>query len=351
MTRTMTPNSTTPSFNWALVGPGRIAHRFAEAVTGIPGARLRAVVGRDAARAAEFAARWAAPQSGTELAAVLDDPAVDAVYIATPHAQHGEPIRACLQAGKPVLCEKPLVPHGALGRELVALARARGVFLMEAVWTRFLPAYALAGGWLREGRIGALRAIQSSFCFPAPFDPRSRLFDPALAGGALLDIGIYNLTATRWALQTQQPPGGTCSEPLQLHLHGELAPSGVDRRVTGTYLFPGGISSQFVCGLDGWADNSLRLYGELGTITLPSPFWGAAEAWLQLGRPGVEAHPPERAAAPHRINGFEYEIEEAMRCIRAGLVESPLLPHDETLAVLAWMDEIRARLGVRYPFE
>jgi predicted dehydrogenase len=335
------------SFNWALVGPGRIAHRFAEAVAGIPGARLQAVVGRDAARAAAFAARWSVPASGSELAAVLDDPALDAVYIATPHAQHGEAIRACLLAGKPVLSEKPLVPHGALGRELVALARARGVFLMEAVWTRFLPAYAQAGAWLRDHeRFGRLQSIQSSFCFPAPYEADSRLYDPALAGGALLDIGIYNLSATRWALQQAL---GHCPEPQALQLHGRLAPSGVDQRIAATQIFPGDISAQFVCGFDGCADNGLRLHGERGTITLPEPFWGATEAWLASGR--GEGARTERITAPYRINGFEYEIEEAMRCIRAGLIESPQLPHEETLAVLAWMDEIRARLGVRYPFE
>ncbi|QPF72212.1 Gfo/Idh/MocA family oxidoreductase [Roseateles sp. DAIF2] len=340
------------SFAWALVGPGRIAGRFAEAVTQLPGMHLAAVVGRDAARAAAFAARWpqgeegALPRAGDDLAALLTDPAIDGVYVATPHAQHGAVVRACLQAGKAVLCEKSLVPTRAEAEPLAALARERRVFLMEALWTRFLPVYQRVGAWLREGRIGELRAIQSSFCFPAPYDPASRLFDPALAGGALLDVGVYSLSVTRWALQ-QQTPGGRCPEFEQLQVRGALAPTGVDLRFHATLDFPGGIVAQHYCALDASGDNALRLIGSRGHIVLPQRFWQATEARLQLhGEPEAEV-----ASLPFAINGFEGEIEEAVRCVRAGLIESPHMPLDESLATLGWMDEIRRRLGVRYPFE
>lgn len=338
-------------FAWAIVGPGRIAHRFAEAVHRLPGTRLHSVLGRDAARLADFVGRWtradthgAPPRACASLAELLADPAVDGVYIATPHAQHGELVRQCLLAGKPVLCEKPLVPGLAQGVPLVALARQRHVFLMEAVWTRFLPAYAqLLQGWLRSQAIGPLRAIQSSFCFPSVYDPASRLYDPALAGGALLDLGVYNLSVTRWILQQAL---GSCPEPLSLRADGVLAPSGVDQRLAATLVFPGGLTSQFVCALDCRADNALRIFGERGVITLPRDFWQATEAQLQIHGEAVQTE-----AAPLRINGFEGEIEEAMRCIRAGLIESPVMPHGETLATLGWMDQLRAQVGVRYPFE
>ena len=336
-------------FAWGLIGPGRIARRFASAVAGMGGSALRAVHGRDPARAADFA-RACAESSGLPPPRVdasaddlLNDPGIDAVYVATPHAHHGAWVRRCLEAGKPVLCEKPLVPNEPQGQALVGLARARHVFLMEAVWTRFLPAYAVAAEWLRTGAIGPLRAIQSSFCFPAPFDPGSRLFDPALAGGALLDVGIYNLTVTRWVLQAM---GGTCPEPRSIHATGVLAPTGVDQRVAATVSFADGLVSQFVCGLDGCATNSLVIHGERGVIEFPARFWEATEARLQ--RTG---EPEQRVQAPFQVNGFEYEIAEAQRCIRAGLVESAAMPHAETLATLRWMDEIRHQIGVRYPFE
>ena len=337
----------TTSFAWAIVGPGAIAHRFAEAVHGLPNTHVHAVVGRDAQRAQAFAARWSdngnAPQVLTDLGLLLSDPNVDGVYVATPHAQHGDIVRACLLAGKAVLCEKPLVPHLAAGQQLVELAQQRSVFLMEALWTRFLPIYDLVGGWLQQQAIGPVRALQSSFCFNAPYDPHSRMFDPALAGGALLDVGIYNLAVTRWVLEmalSQCPPADS------LHAHGVLAPTGVDQRVHATLVFPGTVASQFVCGFDTSSDNALRILGERGCITLPRDFWQAEYAVLE-----VAGQPAQTVQAPFRINGFEGEIEEAMRCARAGLVQSPRMPHAETLALLGWMDELRRQMGVRYPFE
>lgn len=340
-----------PPFHWALIGPGNIARRFAEATQRLPGSRLQAVWGRDADRTREFARRWSRPegpptQACTDLAALLVDPQVHGVYIATPHARHLEFALAALQAGKPVLCEKPLVPTLAQGRRLVAAAREHGVFLMEALWTRFLPLYQDLAPWLHEQRIGPLRAIQSSFCFPAPYDAGSRLFNPTLAGGALLDVGIYNLTATRWALQ--QALGEV--PPLRgLQVQARLAPTGVDQRLAATLDFGDGRVSQFVCGFDGYAPNRLDLLGESGVISVPEPFWGATQA--ELRRRHQTPDQVERLECPHPVNGFEGQIEEAQRCIRAGLVESPRLPHAETLAVLDWMDRIRAEAGVRFPFE
>jgi len=340
-------SASTP-FGWAIIGPGRIAHRFAEAVHGLPGMRLAVVQGRELERARAFAAAWTrdgeSPVDATiDLHEALARPDVQGVYIATPHAFHGSAVRAALEAGKAVLCEKPLVASQAEARPLIALARSRGVFLMEAMWSRFLPIYATVRRWLADGEIGALRGLQSSFCFDVPYEPVGRAYDPALAGGALLDVGVYNLAMTRWALQAAL---GDCPEPRSLQARGHLAPSGVDQRVWATLEFEGGIVSQFTCGFDGSADNALRIFGERGHIIVPHDFWQATEA--RLLRDGC---PPEVVHAPFAINGFEGEVAEAVRCARAGLVESPAMGHADTLAVLGWMDAIRAQLGVRYPFE
>ena len=343
-----TAKKMTNDFSWALIGPGRIAHRFAEAVEGLPNTRLICVLGRDAERTQAFATCWSSLANGTVRATanwddVLDDPSVDGVYIATPHAMHQAAVQRCLAAGKPVLCEKPLVPNMAQAQKLVALAQSQNVFLMEALWTRFLPAYAQMAEWLRSGVIGRVRAIQSSFCFAAVDDMSSRLYAPELAGGALLDIGIYNLSVTRWVLQTAL---GTCPELQNLQVHGVLAPTGVDRRLATTLAFEGDVVSQFVCGFDGQSDNALHIVGEHGWISAPHDFWQATDVVLQS-----RSEPPLRVQTPFAINGFEGEIVEAMCCIRAGLVESPQMPHAETLATLGWMDTMRARMGVRYPFE
>lgn len=335
-------------FAWAVVGPGRIAHKFAEVVQQRPGMHLAAVCGREAGRAAAFAAHWARPgrpeaRAVTDLAAVLADPAIDAVYIATPHAQHAEPLMAALQAGKPVLCEKPLVATRAQAEQAVALARARRVFLMEALWTRLLPLYDAVAGVLQRGGIGAVQLVQSSFCFPAPVDPASRLHDPALAGGATLDLGVYNLALSRWALAQAS---GACPPLAELRVDGLRTATGVDQRVAGTLVFEGGAVAQFACAIDGLGDNALSIQGEHGRIRIPEPFWGATEAVVE--RVG---QPPQRLVCPHEVNGFEYQVDEVVRCVRAGLAESPRMPLAESLVLAEWMQAIRDRLGVRYPFE
>ncbi|TAG80092.1 MAG: gfo/Idh/MocA family oxidoreductase [Betaproteobacteria bacterium] len=337
-----------PSFGWAVIGPGRIANRFAEAVCALPGMHLQHVQGRDRDRADAFARRWTRTSDApiattTELAEVLANDAVHGVYIATPHAFHCDAIRAAILARKPVVCEKPMVTDARAAAELFALSGSQRTFLMEAVWTRFLPLHHAVAEWLRAGLIGEVRSLQSSFCFNAPFDPKSRLFDPAQAGGALLDIGIYNLTVTRMVLAAAL---GRCPTALRIDASALLAPTGVDQRLHATLYFPGGIASQFVCAIDSAADNSFHIFGEHGTITIHNGFWQATRATLK--RTGQA---PLEIKHPFRTNGFEYQIEAAVAAIRDGRIECDRIPHAETLETLRWMDQIRSLIGVRYPFD
>jgi predicted dehydrogenase len=339
---------TTNSFSWAVIGPGAIAHRFAEAVHRSDGMHLELVQGRGLARASEFARKWTLDGAATiratdSLDEVLADDRVDGVYIATPHAFHADAVRAALFAKKPVLCEKPMVTDARAAEALVVLARGQNTFLMEAVWTRFLPLYEIVAGWLRAGEIGAIRSMQSSFCFNARFDPTSRLFDPAQAGGALLDIGIYNLTVTRIAMQAAF---GACPEVEHIDARATLAPTGVDQRLHTTLHFANGVASQFVCAIDSEADNRFRIFGERGVIETEWGFWQATRATLTRTREApIEIH------RPFRVNGFEYEIEAAVRAIREGRIECDRVPHSETIAVLRWMDQVREKVGLRYPFD
>jgi predicted dehydrogenase len=195
--------------------------------------------------------------------------------------------------------------------------------------------------WLREGLIGRVRAMQSSFCYHSPFDASHRNYDPAQAGGSLLDLGVYNLTMTRWVLEAAL---GECPPLKSLQASGVVGASGVDHRVSATLEFPDGIVSQLTCGFEMSSDRGLRIGGEHGHIVIPS-FWQATEAELHVAGKDVVVH------RPFRINGFEGEIEEAMGAIRRGDIESPRISHEETLATLAWMDRIREIVGVRYPFE
>ena len=336
----MSPHDTLPPLRWAVVGPGAIAHRFAQALGGVAGQRLAAVVGRDATRAGAFAARWSAPGAPAQVHASLATLAageVDAVYVATPHPAHAAAVRAALDAGWHVLCEKPLVIDPDEATELCALARRRGRLLMEAFWSRLLPVMPVVRGWIAEGRIGRVQGLQASFCFALPFDPAARHFNSALGGGVLLDIGVYPLGLARDLLAVQ----GERGEPT-LQVSGRIGASGVEERVAMALDWPGGAAGQFVCAFDGRAPNDLVVMGEAGFITLHGPFWECTRA--SLARPG---EPVETVERPFRINGFEYEIEEAIRCIALALVESPAVPHADTVAVLRQVDAMRRTLGVR----
>jgi predicted dehydrogenase len=325
---------------WGLIGPGRIAHRFAQALQRRGGV-LQAVVGRNPERAQAFAARWGA-QVRPSVDALLADDSIEAIYIATPHSDHAGSAAAALRAGKPVLCEKPLAATAAQAESLVALARRHKVFLMEALWTRYLPALRQAERWLQDGRIGRVSNVQSSFGFHLPFDAAHRCFNAALAGGALLDIGIYNLSLSQWALALQ----GVHAAPT-MQATGHLAPSGVELRCAVQMRYADGTLSQFTCGFDAHDRNTLCLHGERGVIELGPNFWQATQAQLRLH--GAE---PDTVPAPFEVNGFEYQIDAATAAIRAGLIEEPRMLHAQTLAVLQQIDALRQALGaVKFPFE
>lgn len=219
------------------------------------------------------------PTVHAEVQALLADPSVQAVYSATPHDSHARPASACLRGGKPVLCEKPLTPTLVQTHALIELSATHRVFLMEALWSRFLPVYDQVAHWLRSGTIGAVRTVQSSFCFNRPFDAQHRVFNPQLAGGAMLDNGIYNLALTRCVLESSL---GACPEPERIVASGTLAPTGADHRLGGTLVYPGGVIAQWVCGFDATSDNGLVVNGEHGSIRLPMRFWEGTRAVLAL---------------------------------------------------------------------
>lgn len=320
---------------WGLIAPGRIARRFADAFAVLPGQCLHRVAGRDFAKAQAFAAEWGGVALPS-IAQLCADPEVDIVYIASPHSHHAEQAAMALRAGKPVLCEKSLTPDLASAQALVALARERNLFLMEAVWSRFLPAWARVQQLLEQGAIGRVQRMQSSFCFAPDYDPASRLFSPQLAGGALLDIGVYNLNLTAWLMRLVGQ-GALVDWDVQ----GELAPTGVEQMVDGRLRFAGGARAGFVCRLDGLSDNGLRIEGSEGWIEVADGFWHAQG--LRWQRRGEAA---QSEAYPFARNGFEGEMQACAEALAAGWLEHPQMPQADTLATLALIDAMRASLGV-----
>ncbi len=328
--------SNPPSIRWAIVGPGRIANKFARDLRVAVGGELRAVTSRNIERARAFAAEHGAKLCFDDVAALAADPTVDMVYIASPHNAHFESARLLLEAGKAVLCEKPMTVNARQASELIGLSREKGVFLMEALWMRILPAYAKIREWLDEGRIGRPRIVSSAFCIQPPWNPESRAFNPALAGGGLLDLGVYNLAVSQLVMGRK---------PALVAAFADFAATGVDEMLSATLHYETGGMAQMVCGLVAAFDNSLVIGGEKGVIRVPACFIHGKEVILEADGK-TEVFRPEP-----RGEGFEYQIEEAMRCYRAGLIESPLMPHADTLATMETMDEIRRQIGLRYPGE
>ena len=324
------------TIRWAILGPGRISRKFAAGLREAAGAELAAVGSRVRERAAAFAAEFGAPRVHGSYAELAADPDVDAVYIGTPHAFHHDHTLLCLEAGKHVLCEKPLALNAVQAGRMIDAARARGLVLMEALWTRFLPSIVRARELVAGGAIGDVRTITADFGFRATFDPRSRLFAPELGGGALLDLGIYPLNLA-WMF------GG---EPLAMESLATLGETGVDEEEAIILRHAEGRQSILSASLRVDTPREARLLGTGGSLTIAHPWWAGSRLVLQ-SRGGED----EIINMPARGGGYTHEAEAFMDAVRAGAAEVAGMPLDESLAILRAMDALRARWGVRYPGE
>lgn len=324
-----------PPLRWGILGTGSIARSFAGDLAFAPGHVVEAVGSRTADRAEDFVRKLSCrPHSSYE--ALCADPRVDIIYVATPHNFHHPHALLALAHGKPVLVEKPFAVNAGQAREIIAAARASGLFCMEAMWTRFLPATRQVLAWIAEGAIGEVRQISADFGFRTTFDPQSRLFSPALAGGALLDVGIYPVS---YACAVAGRP------PDRVHAAAALGPTGVDEDTALLLAWTGAPHATLTCALRTATPNQAVIHGSAGRIEVPW-FWRAKSATLL--RDGLE---PQTTELPPLGKGFAHEAIEAARCLRAGLPESPLLPLDETLAIMQCLDTARRQIGLRYPDE
>ena len=323
---------------WGIIGPGRIAHRFASAFTALGNSQIQAVASSSLQKAQDFASQHAIAQAYGSYEALVEDSNVDVVYIASVHRFHFAQALMCLQAGKPVLCEKPLTVNAAETEQLVAVAREKGVFLMEALWTRYLPIYQVVREWLDSGIIGDPRLLTSTFGFIMPREEADRMLNPQLAGGALLDMGVYPIALSQWVLKRN---------PKSFVASGYKGPTGVDEMLTAVLDYGDGCMSKFCVNFISRNVNDFFVYGSKDDayIRIHPMFWDTTQATLSVN--GKET----TVQKPFNATGFEYEIEEAERCLHAGLIESPNMTHDETLANMRLMDEIRAQMGLKYPFE
>lgn len=319
---------------WGIAGPGRIALAVAADLALVPGARLVAVGSRDQGRAEAFAAAHGPEvRAHGSYRALVEDPDVDVVYVATPHPQHRPVALAAIAAGKAVLVEKAFTATLAGAEEVVAAARAAGVFAMEAMWTRFQPATAHLRSLLADGTLGEARHVSADLGAFRPYDPADRLFAPELGGGALLDLGVYVVSFAQMVLGT----------PTEVIARGGLAPNGVDLDAALLLTFAGGATATLACSLGHHSPSRARVDGTLASAELPHRFHHAGA--VRVSRPDG---PTEVVDLPPTGIGFTHELVEVTEAVRAGRVESGVMPLADTLAVQAVLEEAGAQLGVRW---
>ncbi|HEU4852660.1 MAG TPA: Gfo/Idh/MocA family oxidoreductase [Telluria sp.] len=317
---------------WGILSTGKIARAFAEALRDTPGAVLAAVGSRTPEGAQAFCAEFGGTPYGSyeELAAA---PGVDAIYIGTPHPMHASNAMLALNGGKAVLCEKAFTMNRREAEQVVALARSRKLFLMEAMWTRFLPAIEEAKRLIDAGEIGTVRQVVADFGFAAKVGPEHRLINAELGGGALLDLGIYPLSIAAYLL------GPVASVSAQ----AVMQPNGVDAQTAFTLKHANGTLS--ICSASMLARTPVELVvsGERGFVRVNSRFHRATSVTIDC-----EGASPRTIEAPYLGNGYVHEIVEVHRCLAAGLLESPRMTHSESVALMGVMDDIRAQIGLRY---
>jgi len=320
-------------YRWGILGPGKIAHRFAEGLLSLPNADVYAVGSRSYERAEAFGKQYGTIKTYGSYEELARDKDVNIIYVATPHSEHYQHVKLCLENGKNVLCEKAFTINSKQLQELIKLAGRNKLFLMEALWTRFLPAIEKTLELINTGAIGEIKMLQADFGFQAPYDVTSRVFNPALGGGTLLDIGIYPLFLSLLLL----------GKPAEIKAIAQFGDTGVDESLAVILKYNNGalaiLNSSFIVKTSTKAD----IYGTKGHITI-NPRWFSQTSIImnQYEKELVNIN------FNYRNNGYDYEAEEVMNCIDNGLTESPKLPLSFSLDLMQLMDAVRQQIGLVY---
>jgi predicted dehydrogenase len=318
--------------SWGIAATGGIARTVGQVIAAEPGMRVAAVGSRDPHRARGLADELAAPRAYGSYDELVLDPEVDAVYIATPHSHHLPVAELAIAAGRAVLCEKPLAATAADAERMVKLARDAGVFLMEAMWMRFNPLVTRLHGLVRDGSFGTLRSVSASFGFPMAYDPAHRLWDPALGGGALLDLGIYPMGLAQLLL----------GEPDTMTVTGAVSPSGVDAEAGLLMSWEQGARALLDTSLLSPLANSASVAGTTMRADLEAPFFATRRMVLH----GLTGEPEEHVVDASD-NGYAGELREVRDALAQGRTESTIMPLDDSLAMMRLIDEARGQ--VAYP--
>jgi predicted dehydrogenase len=327
--------ATMRTIRWGVLATGGIASRFAEDLRLVPDARAVAVASRTPEAAARFAQTHGIDRTYGSWQALAEDPEVDIVYVGTPHVAHHQAAKLMLTHGKAVLCEKPVTINADQAHDLVDTARANNVFFAEALWTRTIPAVLRMMELIKDGAIGEVGMVTADFSRHTDVEPGHRLRDPRLGGGALLDLGVYPIGFAQMVL----------GDPAGVQAVAKLSPEGVDQTAGVLLTYPNGATAMATCSLAVDGSTTATVSGTDGRIDLPPGFHNPSE--LTLHRDGSD----QRETYAYEGNGLRFQAIEAGRCLREGLIESPLLPLADTLTVMRTMDRARVLIGVTYPDE
>lgn len=322
--------------NWGIMGTGWIADRFASDLQYVTNGEAVAVGSRTPESALKFAENMNIPNAYGSYEELVADPNIDVIYIGTPHPFHIEHVTLALRAGKSVLCEKPFTVNAAELEKLIGLARQKNVFMMEAMWTRFLPAIVKVREWIQQGCIGEVKQVRAEFGFQSEWNPQGRLLNPELGGGALLDAGIYPISFAAMIFG---------AEPIHIATTAEIGQTGVDEHFTALLDYGSGQAALLSGAVRLALNNDAYIYGTKGHIHIPT-FLYANEATLQVNDAETESF-----TAPRSSHGYAYEAEEVGRLILAGEKESSVISLDESLNIIRILDKMRGQWGLKYPFE
>lgn len=325
--------------NLGILGAGRIAATMADTLrklndSGNHTVRLYAVAARDLGRAQTFAMEHGAQRAYGSYEEMLEDPALDFVYIATPHSHHYGQIKLCADHGKHVLCEKAFTVNARQAQAALAYAKARGVLVTEAIWTRYQPMRQMIADVLSSGVIGTPTMLTANLCYPVT--GKERILRPELAGGALLDVGVYCLNFAEMVFGRAQSVQGSCTK----------GDTGVDLTDSITLTWPDGRMAVLNAGCNCLSDRQGIVYGTKGFLVVEN-----------INNPqGYKVYNDqyqlvEQVSCPHQLTGYEYEVLETADCIARGVLECPSMPHHETIHMMEVMDHLRAQMGIVYPCE
>ncbi len=327
----------TKKIRWGILGAGRIAQKFASDLKLVEDAVLYAIASRGKANTELFSGLYPAALQYDNYEALVQNPDVDVIYVATPHGLHYTHTLLCLQHGKAVLCEKAFALNSRQAKEMIAAAKAQQVFLMEALWSKFTPPWQKMMEMIRNGQFGEIKNVLINFGFIPQAPVADRLFNPALGGGTVLDIGIYNVF---YALSVLGKPD---------HIEASMTPAatGIDEQCAVLFRYNNGAMAQLFSSYSTHLATEADISGNKGRIRLTHRFY-TPDTTIEFypGRADSKTIIPTQ---PTEGFGYHYEARHVGECLRKGLTESPVMTHADTLLLMETMDEIREKAGIRYP--